>query len=641
MGSMRRAAAATAAAAVGIGGLVAVAGSAAAQGGGNGLGPPIKIGYIGMTLEATDTLVSQAGIEGWEFTDEVETANALVPELKRKGVEAIVVLIHEGGIQTGGLSECRDASGPILEIAETLDPEIDLVVSGHTHQPYVCPVSDPDGNPRLLTSAFSYGRLITETKFRVDPETRDVIRSSMQGTNHVVTRDVPRDAAQTAILDKWGPLADVEGNKPVGEITADITRAFTGSAEDRSLESDLGNLIADAQLAATRDLTGAEIAFMNPGGIRADLRYAQSGSEGDGVVTYAEGFAVQPFSNILQTLTMTGTQIDEALEQQWVAGRSRYRLHLGVSEGFSYSYDETQPEGSRIDIADISLDGAPLQPSGTYRVTVNSFLADGGDAFTAFTDGTDRTGGGIDLDEFIAYLGASSPVSPPGTDRVEEGFCPPGTTVTPAGCSAAPAAASVTPPQAATGTKGGSTGIDTVVTATGAPATTKGVPVQILSFNDFHGHLAPDSGGDGEVVLDDGTVVEANGSEYLATHLNRLRTGNPLSYTVTAGDNIGGTPFLSALFRHEPTVESLEALGLDASGVGNHEFDAGVAELLRIQYGGCHPVDGCFFPDDPYDGADFPYLAANVVRADQMSKTVLPEYVIVTLPPGQVKKHAA
>lgn len=633
-------AAVAAAVTVGMGSLV-TAGGAAAKG--NGQGPPIKIGYIGMTLEATDTLVSQAGIEGWDFTDEVETANALVPEMKRKGIEAIVLLVHEGGIQTGGLSECRDASGPILDIAENLHPEIDLIVSGHTHQPYVCSIDDPDGNPRLVTSAFSFGRLITETQFRIDPATRDVVRSSMSSTNHVVSRDVPKDPAQTAVLDKWAPLAAEEGSKAVGTITADITRAYTGTSEDRSLESDLGNLIADAQLAASKDLTGAQIAFMNPGGIRADLAYAQSGSEGDGVVTYAEAFAVQPFSNILQTMTLTGTQIDEVLEQQWVDGRSRYRLHLGVSEGFTYSFDESQPEGSRIDIADISLNGAALEPAAEYRVTVNSFLADGGDDFSAFTNGTDRTGGGIDLDEFIAYLGTESPVAPPGTDRVAENFCPPGTSVTPAGCSGALAAGIQMVDTSSQGPsliadRAGSTGVNKTVTATGLPATTEGVPVQILSFNDYHGHLEPDSGRDAEVELPDGTVIEANGGEYLATHLQRLRAGNALSYTVTAGDNIGGAPFLSSLFRHEPTIESLEALGLDVTGVGNHEFDAGIDELRRMQNGGCHPVDGCYFPNDPYDGADFPMLAANVVPEDRPDKTLFRSYVFETLPPGQVKK---
>ena len=385
----------------------------------------VKIGFIGMTLEDTDTLVAQAGIRGWSFEDEAETANALVPELKRQGVEAIVVLLHEGGSQDpapGDVNGCNGISGPIVAINAALDDEIDVVITGHTHLPYNCVLED-----RIVTSAFSFGRVVTEVNLVLDKRTDDVRRDLSEATNHPVIRaDLTADPAITDVITKWSPLSDVIGSQEVGQITGDITRAFTpGGAEDRGSESSLGNMIADAQQWATQS-NGAQIAFMNPGGIRSDLIFASSpAGEGDGVVTYEEAFNVQPFSNILMTFPMTGAQIIDVLEEQCQpVAASRPFLHLGLSEGFTYDLSKTIVDGecTGITVANVELNGAPLDSGATYVVTVNNFLADGGDNFTTFADVDPalRIGGGIDLDELNNYLGSEGPIAPPGTDRANE-----------------------------------------------------------------------------------------------------------------------------------------------------------------------------------------------------------------------------
>ncbi|HEX2884471.1 MAG TPA: bifunctional metallophosphatase/5'-nucleotidase [Candidatus Limnocylindria bacterium] len=390
----------------------------------------VKVGFIGMTLEATPTLVAQAGIVGWDFLDEADTANALVPVLKEQGVEAIVVLLHEGGnpADIGDLNSCIGVSGPIIGIQNRLDAEIDAVITGHTHQPYNCVMTDPAGQPRRVTSAFSFGRVISEVNLVIDRATGDVVRDAVTATNHLVDQTVRPDQNVMKVLEKWAPLADELGSVPVGEATAPITRAKTPSgSEDRGSESDLSNLIADAQLWATQP-NGADIAFMNPGGVRADLDA--------GVITYAEAFNVQPFSNILMTFPMTGEQIISVLEEQCQPiGASRPFLHLGVPEGFTYDLARTiqevpDPEEptemilacTAVSVSNVQLQGAALDPAATYMVTVNNFLADGGDNFDTFeeVDPALRIGGGIDLDEFVRYLTEFSPVSPPGTDRVNE-----------------------------------------------------------------------------------------------------------------------------------------------------------------------------------------------------------------------------
>lgn len=374
-----------------------------------------RIGFIGMTTEGTDTLVSPDAIQGIDFQDEVRAGNKAARQLQRRGVKAIVVLLHEGGTQdpTGSYSGCKGLTGRIVDIAQRMTAKVDAIISGHSHQPYVCTIDDPKGNPRKVTSAMSYGRIITETNFKIDVRTGDVIRKSVKAVNQIVTRDVPQSPRVRAIVDKWVALAAGPGNRVVGSVREDIRRSAS-----RGAESSLPNLIADAQKAST----GAQVAFMNPGGVRADFLVANSpAGEAPGQITYREAYNVQPFSNILQTFDMTGAQIDQLLEQQWMVGRSAGEvLRLGISDGFTYSWSRSAPYGSKVDPASIKINGVTVDPNATYRVTANSFIAEGGDSFTAFVNGAPRTGGKVDLDALLDYFAANSPLGAPPASRSTE-----------------------------------------------------------------------------------------------------------------------------------------------------------------------------------------------------------------------------
>lgn len=371
-----------------------------------------KVAFIGMTLEGTPTIVTPSGVAGLDFLDEADTVNALVPELKKKGIETIVVLIHEGGFPTGGYNECPGISGPIVDIVNRLDDEVDVVISGHTHQAYNCTI---DG--KLVTSAASFGRLVTDVDLTIDRASGEVV--SMSANNVIVTRDVPQDSLMTSLIAKYNAIAAPLANRVIGSITANITRTANAAGE-----SALGDVIADAQLYATAPAGFGEavVAFMNPGGIRADLSYASSpAGEGDGNVTYGEAFTVQPFGNSLVTMSLTGAQIDTLLEQQFVGcgqpATAGNRI-LQVSAGFSYAWSLSAPACDKVDPTSIMINGAVVDPSATYRVTVNSFLADGGDNFLVLREGTDRLGGAVDTDALEAYFAAFSPVAPGPQNRI-------------------------------------------------------------------------------------------------------------------------------------------------------------------------------------------------------------------------------
>ena len=379
----------------------------------------VRIGFIGMTLEATPSLVNPSGVATVDFKDEVQTANAQARLLKKQGVKAIVVLLHEGGYQAGDLGACQGISDPIAQIATTMTPEVDLIVSGHTHQAYICSIPDPAGNPRLVTSAADYGRAITETSLVINRRSGEVVRDRTTAVNHLSTRAVPADPTQTAIIAKWNTLAGPIKNTPVGSVAASITGDSSGN---RGIETPMGDLVADAMLWATAGPKGgAQIAFMNIGGVRASLLYPQSiAGEGDGVVTYGEAYAVTPFGNVVLSLDLTGDQIRQVLEQQYQpipARGSRPMLALGVSEGFTYTWDATQPQGSRVVPGSMKLGGVAIEMGKTYRVGVQNFLADGGDSFTAFTQGTNRLGAGEDLTVFVDYLRSHPGLTAP-ADRI-------------------------------------------------------------------------------------------------------------------------------------------------------------------------------------------------------------------------------
>ena len=401
-----------------------------------------KIGFIGMTLKDTPNIVTASGIEGLEFTDEVQTANALVPQLEAEGVKAIVVLIHQGGVPartastahlsglenkydsacpTGTSSGLNVPASPIIPIAQQLSPQIDVIVSGHTHTPYVCSIPDPAGQPRLVTSASSFGRLVTETDLTFDRRTQDIVRSSVAGSNVIVTRDAQfKDAAQTKIITDYKQLIAPVASRVLGTISGDITTAANAGGESK-----LGDLIADAQLADPSVVTNGDvptIAFMNPGGIRTNLTYANSPwGEAPGAVTYEEAFSVQPFNNYLVSMTLTGAQIKEILLEQWNGGAKSSPntiarpVILQVSKGFAYSYSDAT--GSRV-LGPVTLNGTAISDTATYRIVTNNFVADGGDGLPGFRDGTGRFFGGLDIDAFANYLQAHSPYSPIAGDRI-------------------------------------------------------------------------------------------------------------------------------------------------------------------------------------------------------------------------------
>ncbi|UCA48068.1 bifunctional metallophosphatase/5'-nucleotidase [Streptomyces sp. WA6-1-16] len=387
----------------------------------------VKIGFIGVTLEGTPDIVTANGVKGLKFHDEVETINKYARELDRKGVKSIVALIHEGGApaSTSYNYDCDSPgagdgiSGPIVDIAKGITPKVDALVTGHTHQAYVCTVPDPSGKPRMVTSASSFGKLYTDTTLTYDRRTNDIVRTSVKSANHVVTRDQPKAPDMTRLIDRWNKLAAPIANKPQGWISADINgRGSTAP------EKPLGNVIADAQLEglSPADKGGAEVAFMNPGGIRADLVHKASGSEGDGVVTYGEAFTVQPFTNMMNVVDLTGAQLVTALQQQVSGPNEASPKILQVSRGLTYTLDLTKSGADRVVADTIKLNGEAIDPARTYRVAMNEFLAGGGDGFPALGQGTNKLVGASDLDLFNAYLAAHStataPLAPPATDRI-------------------------------------------------------------------------------------------------------------------------------------------------------------------------------------------------------------------------------
>ncbi|MEU4395117.1 bifunctional metallophosphatase/5'-nucleotidase [Kribbella sp. NPDC023855] len=374
-----------------------------------------KVAFIGMTLENTPNIVTKSGVQGLAFKDEVETANALVPKLKKDGVEAIVVLLHEGGLPSDpkAFNSCPGISGPITDIAKTLDPAIDAIISGHTHQAYNCSINDPAGKPRLVTSAASFGKVVTEVRLSIDLATKDVDRINTLANNRIVTQDVPKDRDLTKLITKYQTLVAPIENKVIGHITT----SSVVKTPDASQESPLGNLIADAQLADASTVTNGKtpvVAFMNPGGIREDL------TSNAGAVTFGQAFTVQPFNNFLVSMDMTGTQIKALLEQQFSGVNQASNKVLQVA-GITYTYNPAAAPGAKVVAGSIKIAGQPLVDGTTYRIVTNNFLSDGGDGFPAFTTATDKFFGGLDIDAFANYLAAHDPYTPGPTDRINIG----------------------------------------------------------------------------------------------------------------------------------------------------------------------------------------------------------------------------
>jgi 5'-nucleotidase len=386
----------------------------------------VDVGIIGLTLEDTPSLVTPEGIAGLTFRDEADTINALVPRLEAQGADVIVVVIHEG-LRTRALyndKTCEGISGDLMPTLQRLSPQVDVVISGHTHNAYICDYGTIDPTrPFLVTSAAAAGALLTEIRLTVDPATGRTI--SRRADNHIVQRQstAPGEVPTTDLFPRYAPVpalaqlveryrraAEPAAARVVGRLSGPATRESTPAGENA-----LGNLIADAQLAATRapERGGAQIAFMNPGGVRADLEPAADGS-----VTFGQIYAVQPFGNTLAVRSFTGRQIKAILSQQWASGTNSVEQPqiLLPSAGFTYAYDLSKPAGERI--VDVRLNGEPLRDDQVYRVAISNFLASGGDNFTVFREGTEQVGGPLDLDALEAYFRAHPRLVPPATNRI-------------------------------------------------------------------------------------------------------------------------------------------------------------------------------------------------------------------------------
>ncbi len=389
-----------------------------------GKGPGrVRVGFIGLTTRETATLVAPDAVADVTFADEAETINALVPRLRAEGADAVVLLIHQGVSTSVRYNDksCEGLSGNLLPILAKLDPGIDVVVSGHTHNAYICDYTRTDATrPYLLTSAGSRGMMVTDITLAIDPRTRRVVSKradnvivasgAYDGPAGIVPVDAafpvyPPDQAVAEMVSRYVTAAKPIADRVGGRLVAALQRARNTSGE-----SQLGSLVADSQAAAT----GAEIAFMNAYGLRADLV-----PRADGTVTFGQLYSVQPFGNVLQVKGMTGAQLRILLEQQFASGTNTVARPnmLHASRGFVYSYDLRRPAGQRI--VSMSLDGKPIEDARVYRIGVSNFLATGGDNFLEFRNGTDLAGGGTeDVVALEAYLMRAGTVAPPPLGRV-------------------------------------------------------------------------------------------------------------------------------------------------------------------------------------------------------------------------------
>jgi 5'-nucleotidase len=418
----------------------------------NGSGGTTKVGFIGEVLQATPTIVTPTGVEGLTFLDETDAANSAAAALRAQGVNTIVLVIHQGGFQSGtatlngcggnlagsDLEKVVTGKGPANTGGQPLDPSIGVIISGHTHAEYRCTLTS-GGATRLITSAASFGRIVTDATLTVDDATGQLATAS---ANNVIVQnssnasgggatpllDLPKDERVAQVVQQYDVASAPLANKVIGKVTADISNKANSLGEIAS-----GDTIADAQLEATKaaDLGGAVIAFMNPGGIRGGdtsgfLFNQISGTEAPGEITYGEAFNVQPFGNSLVTKTMTGAQIRALLEQQFVgctglAGEPAQLSTKILQISAGLSWEENASAGDCAGkVGAIKLNGQPIDPSGTYRVTMNNFLATGGDGFTVFNHGTSALGGAQDIDALTDYFGSFAPgaIPQPPVNRV-------------------------------------------------------------------------------------------------------------------------------------------------------------------------------------------------------------------------------
>jgi 5'-nucleotidase len=378
----------------------------------------VRIGLVGAVTRSTPGIVMPDGIRGWRFTSEAQALNRYARQLRADGVNVVVAVVHEGGDADGGINGCDNPRGAIFDIVRALDPAIDVVLSAHTHRAYNCRI---DGRP--VIQGASFGRLLSVIDLQVDRAGGAVAREATRARNVPVANGLdadpaidaayppyPADPQVAAIVEHYRKRVAPLAERPVGRLAAAVERLPPEQGD-----SPAGRLIADAHLAATRG-NGAQIAFTNTGGIRANLRPRQP----DGTVTFGDVFTVQPFGNTLVTMTLTGAQLKALLESQWRSSTARPHF-LQPSATLSYAWRDDAPPGARVVEDSITIGAERWRRDATYRVTVNSYLAAGGDRFHAFLDGTERSGGPLDVDALAQYLSqrsAGGPLAVDATPRI-------------------------------------------------------------------------------------------------------------------------------------------------------------------------------------------------------------------------------
>jgi 5'-nucleotidase len=353
----------------------------------------VKVAFIGAVVKDLPELVAAGGISGLQVIDEAQAINKLMPQLREQGATVFVVLIHQGGTSAGAAEGdyCNNLKGDIVDVVKRLDPAIRLVVSGHSHKGYLCKIDD-----RLVTQAEMGGHMLSRIRMMVDKQTGALTDVSARNIVMEPGRFGTEPAAQ-AFMENVRTRSQAELAKPVATLGAAV---ILKKKMDGTGESPLGQVVADASLLAGRPW-GAQIAFMNSGGVRMDLE-TRSGN----IATQGSVQATLPFGNELVVMNMTGAQLRALLEQQWHAGEDEDKRDLlQVSEGFTYQYDLRQPVGQRIVADSIMLNGVRVEGSDSYRVAAINFIAEGGDGFTMFTKGTNRVKTGVrDVDSLAQYL---------------------------------------------------------------------------------------------------------------------------------------------------------------------------------------------------------------------------------------------
>ncbi|OJU43711.1 MAG: cell wall protein [Microbacterium sp. 69-7] len=377
----------------------------------------VRVAFIGTVTTDTARMVDPQGIKDIDFGDQLEAANRVADKISNGDLADVTVLLtHSGSSVSNQCDAVATDPSDFGTLIRGASSHIDAIVSAHTHQTYACNVQvGSSGKLRPVIQAAEYGKALGQLSLQYDTDAHELV--SATGSTQALAKAYPADAAVASMVAGFTAQAITIGSKPVGAITADILRGGKGGS-DRGVESTMGNTVADIYLWATSTNpayagTKAQIALMNPGGLRADLLRT-----GDGTVTFKELAAVQPFANTLVTVTLTGAQLKDILTRQWQSTGDRPKLHLGVSKGFTYEYTEDAPLAGQTasrsgHIVSMSLDGKKISDADTFTVVTNSFLANGGDGFTPFAQGTARTDTGqVDLDATLAYAAAVKPMAP-------------------------------------------------------------------------------------------------------------------------------------------------------------------------------------------------------------------------------------